>query len=218
MLEPQGDLEALLAEAHRRVEQRALEREAAAARRAREILQGADEDAAATTEERLERTRFAAAELRKRVLARGAMAAQRVMLERREALLDEVWRVARERLAALPRDAGAYLASLRALAQLASRALAASDVELATEEHGRALLTPRRLADWGEQDGVRYRLAAEPLAAVGGLEARAGRLRFDGSFETRLQQGCVALREAIAARLGAGAPSSAASGDEGGAG
>lgn len=216
MLDLRGDLEALLAEAQRRVEQRALEREAAAARRAAEILEGADADAAHTLEERHDRARLEADALRERLLAVGEMKARRLMVEHREALLDDVWEGAGRRLEALTRDASSYLATLRRLAALAARTLACDDIELAAEPRGRALLTAERLEAWGREDGVRYRLAEAPLDASGGLEASAGRLRFDGTFDARLGHAREALREAVASRLlgaAAGASRAAANGD-----
>lgn len=201
LLDLHGDLEALVAEAQRRVEQRALEREAAAARRASEILDGADHDAAHTLEEHHDRARVEADALHERLLAVGEMRAQRLMVEHREALLDAVWEAAGKRLEALTRDPSAYLATLRRLATLAARTLACEDITLATDPRGRALLGPERLEAWGREDGVRYRLAGAPLEAAGGLEASAGRLRFDATFEARLAHAREALREAVAARL-----------------
>jgi len=196
-----GDLEALLAEAHRRAEQRALEREAAAARRAEEVLHAADEAATHALDERRAYSRAQAEALRERLLALGEMAGQRLMLGRREALLDAVWDAASARLSACADAPDRYLPALRSLARLGAQMLAADEIELASDARGHALLLPDRLADWGREDGVRYRRADAPIAISGGLEARAGRLRFDGSFETRLEQARSALREEVAAWL-----------------
>lgn len=201
MAELHGDLEALLAEAHRRAEQRALEREAAAARRAEEILHGANEAAEEILEERRVHSRTASEALRERLLALGEMAAKRAMLVGRERLLDAVWEAARAQLDACAAAPERYLPALRDLARVAARTLAADEVELASDVRGHALLSTERLAAWGREDGVRYRRADDPIAISGGLEARAGRLRFDGSFETRLEQAREALREEIAALL-----------------
>ncbi len=200
-----GDLEALIAEAHRQVEQQALEQEAEAATRADELLAEADEDARHTLDERAEHARSEADALGKRILALAEVEAKRAALRTREDLLDTVWRAAEARLRALPDDSERYLPVLRGLAGLAARTLASSEVELASEPRGRALLTPDRLGAWGREDGVAYRLAPEPLASFGGLEARAGRMRFDATFETRLAQAEQALRESTAERL-LGAP------------
>ncbi|HKI56444.1 MAG TPA: V-type ATP synthase subunit E family protein [Trueperaceae bacterium] len=205
MLDLHGDLEALLAEAQRRAEQRALEREAAAARRAEELLAIADADAERTLRERRSRTEAGVAALRERVLALGEMSAQRAALTRREALLSSVWEAARARLEVCASDPDRYLPALRGLARMAARTLPSEEIELASDARGQALLTPERLAAWGREDGVRYTLAAAPARLAGGLEGRAGRLRFDGSFETRLQQAEQALREDVAAWLLAGA-------------
>lgn len=215
MLDLRGDLEALVAEAQRRVEQRALEREAAAARRAAEILERADADAAQLLEERRGRAGLEADALRERLLAVGEMRAQRLMLERREALLDSVWEEAGRRLEALTRDPSAYLATLRRLAALAARTLACEVVELAAEPRARDLLSPERLEAWSREDGVHYRLVGDPLAASGGLAASAGRLRFDGTFEARLAHARETLREAVAARLLADAGVDASRADAG---
>lgn len=199
MAEVQGDLEALLAEAHRRAEQRALEHEAAASRRAEEILRGAEEAAERALEERRVHTRAEADALRERLLALGEMACQRVTLARREDLLDAVWDAARERLDACAENPECYLSALRGLARLGARTLVSDEIELASDARGHALLTPERLDGWGRADGVRYRRADLPIAASGGLEARAGRLRFDGSFEARLEQARSGLRDEVLA-------------------
>lgn len=213
MAELHGDLEALLAEAQRRAEQRALERETAADRRAEEMLAGADEAAAQTLDERRAHTQAESSTLRERLLARGDMAVQRAMLTHREALLDRVWEAAWAGLQARANVPERYLTALRSLARLAARTLRAPDIELASDARGHALLTPERLAAWGRDDGVRYTAAAGPIDIAGGLEARAGRLRFDGTFATRLQQARTALREDVAARLLSGLDGDAAGRD-----
>lgn len=205
MVDLHGDLEALLAEAHRRAEQRALEREAAADRRAEEVLAGADEAARHTLDERRLHAEAEAGALRERILALGEMAGQRAMLGLREALLDSVWDAARARLRACADDPERYLPALRSLARLGARTLLTDDVELASDERGHALLTPERLEAWGREDAVHYRRAQAPIAMAGGLEARAGRLRFDGSFDTRLDQARRVLRERVLSWLLAGA-------------
>lgn len=201
MFEVRGDLEALVAEAHRRVEQRALDQEASAERRATQALDEAEGAATALLAEARARAAEAAAEARHRLLAQGEMRAKRAAIERREALLDAVWERAREELAALPGDAERYLGTLRRLAALAARRLASGDVTLASEPRGHALMTPARLAAWGAEDGVRYRLASDPLSIEGGLQASAGRLRVDASFETRLEEARRTLREPTLALL-----------------
>jgi vacuolar-type H+-ATPase subunit E/Vma4 len=201
MFEVRGDLEALVAEAHRRVEQRALEHEASAEHRAAQTLSEAEVTATALLAEARTRTAEVAAEARHRLLAQGEMRAKRTAIERREALLDAVWERAREELIALPGDEELYLGTLRRLAALAAWRLASSEVTLASEPRGRALMTPPRLAAWGSEDGVRYRLAPEPLAIVGGLRASAGRLHVDASFEARLEEARRTLREPTLALL-----------------
>jgi vacuolar-type H+-ATPase subunit E/Vma4 len=204
MLEVRGDLEALVAEAHRRVEQRALEQEASADRRSAEALDEARHAVAAILHDHRERTRSEASEAREHVLALGEMRSKRVALEQREALLDSVWSAATERLEALPDDKDRYLATLRRLAALAARNLRAAEVELASEVRGHDLLTRERLEAWGAEDGVHYHRAAAPVAMMGGLLASAGRLRVDSRFDTRLQIAREELREAAVARLLAG--------------
>ena len=179
MFEVRGDLEALVAEAHRRVEQRALDHEASAERQAAQALNEAEGAATAWLDEARARTQEIAAEARHRLLAQGEMRAKRTAIERREALLETVWKRAGDELSALPGDERRYLGMLRRLAAQAALRLASSEVTLATEPRGHALMTPSRLAAWGAEDGVRYRLAPEPRPILGGLEASAGRLRVD---------------------------------------
>ena len=201
MLDVRGDLEALVAEAHRRVEQRALEQEANAERRSAETLNEARDAAAAIVEDHRQRTEAEAAEVRVRVLALGEMRAKRVALEQREALLDIVWERARARLEALPDDRRRYLATLRRLAALAAQSLRVGEVELASEVRGHDLLTTSRLEAWGTEDGVRYRRAPAPVTMMGGLVASADRLRVDVSFDTRLRIAQEELRDGAAALL-----------------
>lgn len=215
MLDVRGDLEALVAETHRQVEQRALEREAAAERSAEEALDEARRDATATLEQERRRSRQDAAETRRRLLALGSMQAKREGVERREALLDAVWQAARSELEALAADPERYLPVLRRLARAASAALAAPAVELASDARGQRLLSDDRLLAWGREDGVRYRRAAAPAALGPGLEARAGALRVDASFETRLDQARQHLREATLALLLENAADAAAPDDGG---
>lgn len=209
MSELHGDLDALVTEVHRRVEQRALERSAMAERRVREVLEQADEEAADVVRQRARTAAVEAAELRERARARTRMDAERSRLRQREALLEKVWAQAQAALEDLADDRLRYSGALRELARLASAALASDEVTLASDARGRALLTPERLAAWGREDGVRYRLAdprTADLAPLGaGLEARAGRLVCDLTFATRLQAARGALREATMARLLAGA-------------
>ncbi len=201
MLDVRGDLEALVAEAHRRVEQNALDKEASADRRSAEALDEARNAVAAILHDHRERTRTEASEARAHVLALGEMRSKRVALEQREALLDAVWSAATARLEELPDDGRRYLATLRRLAALAARNLRAAEVELSSEVRGHDLLTPERLEAWGAEDDVHYRRAAAPVAMMGGLMASAGRLRVDSSFDTRLQIAREELREVATARL-----------------
>ncbi|MEJ2291037.1 MAG: V-type ATP synthase subunit E family protein [Deinococcales bacterium] len=201
MLDVRGDLEALVAETHRRAEQRALEREATAERRAAETVDEARGAAEATLAQQRERTDEEAAEVRRRVLALGEMRVKRASLEHREALLASVWERARARLAELVGDAERYAPTLRRLAGLAARAVAESEIVLTSDPRGHALLTPERLEAWGREDGVRYLLAPEPGAMLGGLVASAGRLHVDASFDTRLEVASQELRETIVRRL-----------------
>jgi vacuolar-type H+-ATPase subunit E/Vma4 len=197
VLDVRGDLEALVAETHRRAEQHALEHEATAERRAAETLDEARGAAEAALAEQRARTDDEAAEVRRRLLALGEMHAKRAALEHREALLDTIWERARAQLAKLTTDTERYVVTLRRLAKLASRALAEREIVLASEPHGQALLTEERLEAWGREDGVQYRRAADPVAILGGLEASAGRLRADASFDTRLEAARRELREPL---------------------
>lgn len=195
-----GDLDALVTEVHRRVEQRALERVSMAERRAREVLDRADEQAAHTHAERARRSATEVEALRARGRARAQMDAERAALLAREELLERVWGAAERELAALAADPDRYLPALRRLVRMASTALAAPAVTLASDALGRTLLTPQRLEAWGREDGVRYRLAAGP-ATPAGVEARAGRLACDATFATRLAEARTTLRETVAGRL-----------------
>ena len=206
MPELHGDLDALVTEVHRRVEQRALEREAMAEKRAQELLERADEEVRRTLRSARERAHAQAEELRMRARARAEMEAKRIALRSREELLESVWSGAREALVRLCADPATYRATLRRLARMACAALGAPEIVLASDAHGRALLTEDTLDGWGREDGVRYLPAEAPLEGRHGLEASAGRLRCDLSFETRLDEAREMLRDETAARLMPAAP------------
>lgn len=195
-----GDLDALVTEVHRRVEQRALERVSMAERRAQEVVERAAEEATRTLAERARRSGTEVEALRARGRARARMDAERAALQAREELLEQVWRAAERELETLTTERERYLSALRRLVRLASATLAAPDVTLASDPIGRALLTPERLEAWGREDGVDYRLADGP-PTFPGVEARAGRLACDATFATRLDEARTTLRETVARRL-----------------
>lgn len=196
-----GDLEALLAEIRRRAEQRVLALESRVQREAEALRQAGAEQAEAEAAQLAEQARREAAALTRKLRMQGVLAAQRHLLQAREALLVEVWAEAEAALRALVASPD-YPAVLRRLAAGAVAALGTRAIVLAADDYGHALLTPERLAAWGTELEVRFEAAPEAAPIWGGLWAWSGRLRYDASFETRLALAKARLRDPLLVELG----------------
>lgn len=192
------DLEVAVAEATQR---RARDRRAASLNEVQKIKDAAQSKADRLSEEIVAEAQVRAEEARRQRLAEATDVAQRQRLSAREALLDEVWAAAEERLRALAQadaeEQGAtYAKVLRRLAFAAAETLGVQAVVLAADPKGHELLTQARLESWAKtfsqaiegEPKVTFERADAPLDAWGGLVAmdEEERKRVDLRFSERL--------------------------------
>jgi vacuolar-type H+-ATPase subunit E/Vma4 len=139
----------------------------------------------------------------RRTLAQTDLEIQRRHLECREALLEQAWETAETRLRELVHDPD-YEEVLQRLANAAAAVLDRQSVLLAADSDGHKLLTPERLAAWGEQSPFDFRRQEQPAKTWGGLIAadESGRCLVDNSFDVRLKLARNELRERVAEALG----------------
>jgi len=198
---PLGNVDDLVAQVRRRVEQRALAVEAAAEAQAQRILEEGEARARAAGEALADAGRRAAEEARGQRLAAADLDRRRRRLDAREARLERVWVAAREgleRLAATP-DGRAALARL---ARAAAARLQGAEVVLQVDRFAHAELRPDEVAGWSAPEGPPLRLHPEPLPRGHGLVALADRASVDATYEGRLTQARERLRSEIDALLG----------------
>ena len=201
MAEVIGDVDELISIIGRTAQQAALNVEVDAQRQVQEQLEQARADAQQLQGRILQQAQKQAAEVR-RLQAQAALDAQRLRLQTREALLEQVWAAAEQRLRALP-DRAEYLLVLQRLALAAAQILGAGTLRLIADPKGHALLTPERLATWRGATAVTFVRAPTPGAQWGGLLAihEDGRRQVDATFATQLALARTQLREQVAARL-----------------
>ncbi|NLS80182.1 MAG: hypothetical protein GXY76_23335 [Chloroflexi bacterium] len=176
------------------------QRVALALEAARNLRREAELQAQQIAAETLAEAEMEAAHLRQRRLANARLEAQRVLLTRREELIDEVFTRARERLGEL-RQAPDYKQVVLALvrdgvAKLgeppeATVRLSASDAGLLTEADLAALA-----ADWRGRVKLSLGTAAE-ISGGAVIEAGGGHREYDNSFEHRLAELRAALRAEV---------------------
>lgn len=202
MAEVIGDVDELISIIGRTAQQAALNVEVDAQRQVQEQLDQARADAQQLQGRILQQAQKQAAEARRRLQAQAALDAQRLRLQTREALLEQVWAAAEQRLRALP-DRAEYLLVLQRLALAAAQILGAGTLRLVADPKGHALLTPERLATWRGATAVTFVRAPTPGAQWGGLLAihEDGRRQVDATFATQLALARTQLREQVAARL-----------------
>lgn len=202
MAEILGDPEELMAIIRRTAQQEALNLEAEAQRQIQRKHSEAEASAQLLRDEILAQAQSAAAELRRRQLAQAALENQRQLLQAREAMLEQVWSLAAERLHELVNQPD-YVNVLQRLTRVAVERLGSGEIMLAADPVGQQLLTPERLAEWSAEMHCKLLRAASPAATWGGLIARHadGRQQIDASFATRLILARSELREQIAQRL-----------------
>jgi vacuolar-type H+-ATPase subunit E/Vma4 len=191
-----GDPEALVAEVSRRAHQKAVQIAEDARRRSVAILEGATKESEAIRQAAaLDAERQTAALLRRNA-ARAELESQRRFIEKREQPIERVWRAAEERLRSLMQAPG-YAEILQRFAFRAAHELGEKELTLASDGVGRGLMTDALLERWSQESGIRFRPAAQTIAAWGGLIATSGRARLDFSFATRIESARAGLRERV---------------------
>jgi vacuolar-type H+-ATPase subunit E/Vma4 len=191
-----GDPEALAAEVSRRAHHRAVEIAEEADRRVAAILEGAKQEVESIRVQSAAAADRQLATLVRRNSARAELEAQRRFIVLREAAIDRIWRAAEEELRGLVRQPG-YRNVLKCCALRAARELGESDLVLAADPVGHALLSTETLEQWSKEATVTFHRAQEPAATWGGLLATSGRARFDATFPTQFALAQAALRERV---------------------
>lgn len=191
-----GDPEALIAEVSRRAHQRAVEIAEDTRRRSNAILEGAKQESEAIRRQAAQDADRQAAAVERGNAARAELEAKRRFIEMREEPIELVWRESEERLRGVIKEP-AYLDILKRLALRAAHDLGAGELTLAADPIGHTLLSDELLEHWSKDGGVQFRRADQPADIWGGLIATSGRVRFDLSFDTRLESARRALRERV---------------------
>jgi vacuolar-type H+-ATPase subunit E/Vma4 len=191
-----GDPEALIAEIRRRAHQRAVEIEEQARKQAAGIQEQAKEESEVIRRQFEQETETNLAALGRRSAAQGELEAQRHFALLREAPIERVWAEAESRLRNLVQQPS-YGDILKRLAVRASRTLGASELAIAADPAGHALLSPDTLRQWSAEAKVTFRRSPEPAPAWGGLAATSGRARSDATFPSQLALARVILREKV---------------------
>jgi vacuolar-type H+-ATPase subunit E/Vma4 len=191
-----GDPEALVAEVSRRAHHKAVEVADDARRRAEAILEDAKQHCESIRREAEQTAKRAVGAREKRNTSRAELEGRRRFILLREAPILRVWQAAEERLRTIVQQPN-YRDVLKWCALRAAQELGASDLVLAADPVGHALLSVETLQQWSQEAGVRFQRAAEPGATWGGLLATSGRLRFDATFPTQLAAAQLTLREQV---------------------
>jgi vacuolar-type H+-ATPase subunit E/Vma4 len=191
-----GDPEALAAEVGKRAHHRAVEIADEAARQARAILDGAKQECESVRRQSAEAAERQLSALARRNSARAELEAKRRFTLLREVPIDRIWHAAEQKLRDLVQQP-VYLDILKRCALRAAAELGVSELALAADPVGHALLSAHTLDQWSSEAGVRFRRADEPVRAWGGLLAVSGRLRFDATFPTQFGLAQATLRERV---------------------
>ncbi len=198
-----GDLDELTGLVRRSARQEALDVAADAQRRAQQARERAAAQAQQVRDQLLAAAQGEVAQAGQRRLAQVALETQQRRLVVREALLDQVWADAEQRLREQVSHPS-YADVLRRLAMAAAATLGQGPVVLAADPAGHGLLTAERLAAWSTEAQLQFVAAPQPAPIWGGLLAHdeGGRRLVDASFATRLALARADLREQVAQRLG----------------
>jgi vacuolar-type H+-ATPase subunit E/Vma4 len=206
MAEVIGNVEELAAIIRREAQQKALSEEADARTLAQKQLADAKLQVVEIKQTVMAQARQQAEEEAHRSQVQAELDARRHRLQAREALLDDVWQAAVERLRNLSTQP-TYARVLEQLAISAARILGPGTISLAGDPIGHALLTTERLEAWraelAQELPVTFNRASNPGETWGGLLAtrEGGRQQIDATFPTRLALAKETMRERVAALL-----------------
>ncbi len=194
----------------RNAREQALNRIARAEAEARHLVERGERRAATVRRQAAVDSELASQGVRQRTLAQAALEAQALRLHRREALLQEVWQRAADRLVALsPQERVAGIAALvaDAAARLAGLQADGGTLTLQVNAADAALLDAAALDALAAQlvplGSVRLALAPEPADIAGGVivsappVAGSARRLVDNSWDERLRLAYDALRDDI---------------------
>ncbi|NLX36046.1 MAG: hypothetical protein GXY68_05090 [Chloroflexi bacterium] len=194
----------------RNAREQALSRIAGADAEARRLVERGEHRATALRQQAAVDSALASQIVRQRTLAQAALEAQALRLQRREAVLQQVWQRATERLAALAaeeRRAGLVALVTDAAAQLAGLQTEGGELTLQVNAADAVLLDAAALDALAAQLAplgiARLALAPQPADIAGGVivsaPTAAGRARrlVDNSWDERLRLAYDALRDDI---------------------
>ncbi len=200
MSEIRGDVNALVAQVHRRAEQRALALETQTSAQVEQIESEGEARAAALEAELIEMARVASRDVRGRRLAVADLRRRRRRIEAREARLERVWTGAAAELRR--REGGSDTrGALAALARDAGHRLGGDEVQIRLDAGRLAQVTAQDVAGWSDAAGPRLILDPRPIERGHGVIASAGRVSVDATFEGRLARARERLRDEIAGLL-----------------
>jgi len=180
-----------------------------AAREAEEIRAKARGRADRKRAEILRDARAETKKIRRQRKVRSTRQEREQFLQARQALLQEVWQAAEERLREMTANDTEYSAALERMTASAVRVLGGGAYLLASDDHGHKLLTSKRLEKWSrslsETLGAEVDLqrADEPADTWGGLvvsDAGNGR-RVDMTFAARLRLASEEIRGDVFRKL-----------------
>jgi V/A-type H+-transporting ATPase subunit E len=188
-----GNLDDLVAQVHRRAEQRALSLRSSADDKAERIVAEGRERAQQERDRIEEDGRREADGARRQRLAVADLERRRRRLEAREKRLDAIWRAADEALKERAEN-GLSAEVLARLARHGAAQLGADEATVQLDEASLANVDEDDVAGWAPEDGPRLALADEPLERRHGVLVRAGRASVDCTLEGRLEQARERLR------------------------
>lgn len=134
-----------------------------------------------------------------RRLARAEVEAAHVLIQAREAIIQQAMDHLAQRIHALP-DESNYVTVLEYLLREAVTGLGQPTLDLHVRKDDRYLFTEEWLARMGDELGITLHLSPEPAAIAGGLIVSTpdGRLIFDQSFDALMRRHEDVLRSIIA--------------------
>lgn len=188
-----GNLDDLVAQVHRRAEQRAMALRSSASDKADRVLTDGRERAHQERQRIAEEGRRDAEEARRQRLAVADLERRRRRLEAREQRLDAIWRAAREALQEQA-DQGLSPEVLARLVQHGAAQLGVSEASVQLDAASLERVSADDVAGWASEDGPTLALADEPLERRRGVVVRAGRASVDCTLEGRLDEARARLR------------------------